>query len=124
MAIALAGFVEELESQVPEHLAEWISAEPMLRSMHSVHWWRSHWEQTGIVDIKLADSMTNGWQLWLQWLNAIAPDNQLEIQALQADGGRHLKYNRVIACRKADVQLEEALISIPSNYEHTPLLRQ
>ena len=70
MAIALAGFVEELESQVPEHLAEWISAEPMLRSMHSVHW-----EQTGIVDIKLADSMTNGWKLWLQCLNAIAPDN-------------------------------------------------
>jgi cyclopropane fatty-acyl-phospholipid synthase-like methyltransferase len=123
IATALAGFVDEITGDVPNHLAEWMGAEPLLRSMHSAPWWRRHWEQTGIVDIKLADSMTNGWQVWLEWLRTIAPDNQIEIQALQADGGRHLTYNRVIASRRPDVRLEDPLVSIPSSYSRKPLLR-
>lgn len=123
IAIALAGFVEEIESDVPAHLAEWMGAEPSLRSMHSSPWWRRHWEQTGIVDIELADSMPDGWRLWLEWLRTIAPDNQMEIQALQADGGRHLTFSRVVARRKFDVRLEEPMVSIPSNYSQKPLLR-
>ncbi len=75
------------------------------------------------VDIEIADSMPDGWQLWLEWLEAIAPDNQLEIQSLQADGGSFLTYNRVVARRRSNVRLEEPLTSIPSNYSQQSLLR-
>jgi cyclopropane fatty-acyl-phospholipid synthase-like methyltransferase len=123
VAIAAAGFVEEIEDQAPAHLADWLRAEPLLRSMHSSTWWRKHWERTGIVDIELADCMPDGWKLWLEWLRAIAPDNQMEIQAIEADGGRHLTYNRVVAYRRPDSCLDEPIASIPTNYSRMPLLR-
>lgn len=123
IAIALAGFVEELPVDVPDHLAEWLKAEPSLRSMHSSGWWRRHWEQTGIVDIEQCDSMPEGCELWLEWHKAIAPDNHREIQILEADRGQFLTYNRVVARRRIDACLEEPIISIPANYTRHPLLR-
>lgn len=123
IAIALAGFVEEIEADVPTHLAEWLRAEPSLRSMHSSPWWKRHWERSGIVDVELADAMPDGWKLWLEWLRNVAPENRLEIQTLEADGGRHLAFNRVVGRRRSDVCLHEPIVSIPSNYSRQPLLR-
>jgi SAM-dependent methyltransferase len=123
IAIALAGFIDEIDGDGPTHLKEWLSAEPSLRSMHSSGWWRRHWERSGVVDVELADSMPGGWKLWLEWLRNVAPDNSLEIQSLEADEGRHLGYNRVVSRRRPDVILHEPLISIPSNYSKNPLLR-
>lgn len=123
IAIAGAGFVEEIEGEVPAHLSEWLNAEPSMLCMHSSAWWRRHWERTGIVDIELADTMSDGWKLWLEWLRNIAPDNRLEIQSVEADGGRHLAYNRVVSRRRPHVCLEEPIVSIPANYCRTPLLR-
>ena len=123
IAIALAGFVNELEGYVPAHLSEWLAAEPALRSMHSIAWWRQHWEYTGLVDIEIADSMPDGWQLWLEWHRSIAPDNRLEIETLAADEGRHLGYNRVVGRRRRDAHPAEPISSIPSNYARAPLLR-
>jgi cyclopropane fatty-acyl-phospholipid synthase-like methyltransferase len=123
IAIALAGFVEEFDGDGPPHLAEWLNAEPALRSMHSAAWWRRHWERTGIVDVELADSMPNGWKLWLEWIKNIAPDNRLEVESLEADGGRHLTYNRAVCRRRQHARLDEPLVSIPANYSRRPLLR-
>jgi SAM-dependent methyltransferase len=123
IAIAAAGFVDEIEGDGPAPLAEWLHAEPSLRSMHSSAWWRRHWEQTGIIDVELADAMPDGWKLWLDWHRVIAPDNRLEIQALESDGGRHLTYNRVVGRRRPHVCLDEPMVSIPSNYSPMPLLR-
>lgn len=123
ISIALAGFMGELADEVPDHLAEWLKAEPSLRSMHSAGWWRRHWERTGIVDIELADSMPDGWKLWLEWHKTVAPDNHGEMQVLEADRGQNLTYNRVVARRRPDVVLEDPIISIPANYVRHPLLR-
>lgn len=123
IAIALAGFVEEIEGDVPEHLAEWLGAEPSLRSMHSAGWWRRHWERMGIVDVELADAMPGGWKFWLEWHKTIAPDNHLEIQSVEADGGRNFAYNRVVARRRLDASLDEPIVSIPMSYSHKLLLR-
>jgi SAM-dependent methyltransferase len=123
IAIALAGFVAEIEHDIPEHLAEWLGAEPSLRSMHSSGWWRRHWERSGIVDVEIADAMPDGWKLWLDWHKNIAPDNHLEIQTLAADGGRNLAYNRVVARHRTDVCLEEPIVSMPISYARKPLLR-
>ena len=59
-------------------------------TVHSIAWWRKHWERTGIVAIELADTMPDGWQAWLDWQRAVAPDNATEIAALEADLGRYL----------------------------------
>ena len=123
IAIAMAGFIDEIEGDVPAHLTEWLHAEPSLWSMHSPLWWRRHWEQAGIVDVEIADSMPNGWQLWLEWHRTVAPENQLEIETVEADGGRYLGYNRVVARRRLNACLNEPIVSIPSDYVRKPLLR-
>ena len=123
IAIALAGFVDEFSGGDPTHLAELLRPEPSMRSMHSAGWWRRHWEWTGLVDIELADSMPDGWKLWHEWHRTVAPDNHREIQVLEADGGKHLTYNRVVARRRPDVALEEPISSIPASYTRQPLMR-
>jgi ubiquinone/menaquinone biosynthesis C-methylase UbiE len=123
IAIAGAGFTEELEGDVPAHLSEWLNAEPSLWCMHSPAWWRRHWERSGVVDVELADSMPDGWRLWLEWHRTVAPENRVEIESVEADGGRHLGYNRVVGRRRPDACLNEPIVSVPSNYIRKPLLR-
>lgn len=123
IAVALAGFVNEIEGDVPAHLKEWLHAEPSLWSMHSPAWWRRHWERTGIVDVEIADSMPDGWRLWLEWHRTVAPENRLEIDTLEADGGSHLGYNRLVGRRRPNACLNEPLVTMPSSYVRKPMLR-
>jgi cyclopropane fatty-acyl-phospholipid synthase-like methyltransferase len=121
VGIALAGFVQEIDGPVPDHLQKWW-AQDLPYCLHSAAWWRRHWERTGIVDIDLADTLPDGWQQWRDWLRAIAPDNEVEIRALEADRGRYLGYVRV-AGRRSQVKLDEPVVSIPPQYTKKPLLR-
>jgi hypothetical protein len=74
------------------------------------------------VHIEVADTLSDGWRFWLDWLRLIAPDNATEIQALESDAGRNLGYVRVVG-RRTDVQPSEPIVSVPANYERKPLLR-
>jgi hypothetical protein len=80
------------------------------------------------MDMELADTLPDGWQLWLEWLENVSPDNQPEIKTLAADRGNYLGYVRVVARRRGDARLEEycwpdTLRSFPLNYTQKPLLR-
>jgi hypothetical protein len=75
------------------------------------------------VVVRVADALPNGWRLWLDWLKVIAPENLTEIQALEADAGRHLGYVRVVGRRRAEAQLTEPIVSVPTQYVKRPLLR-
>ena len=121
VGIAGSGLMQEIAGPIPDHLKEWWT--PDLWCLHSADWWRRHWERTGIVDVELADSMLNGWQLWLDWHRVIAPDNRAEIEALQADCGSYLGYVRAIGRRRDNVKLEEPIVSIAAQYTRKPLLR-
>ena len=121
IAIAGAGLMAEIDGPVPEALRAWW--EPGMWCFHSAAWWRRHWEKTGIVEVERADSMPDGWRVWLDWHKAVVPDNHAEIQALEADAGQHLGYVRVVARRRADARLEEAVTSVPTEYHRHPLLR-
>ena len=123
IAIAQAGLIQEIEDPLPEHLQAWWASEPSMWCLHSSAWWRRHWERTGIVEIELADSMPEGWQFWLKWHKAIAPNNLLEINAVETDRGCHLGYNRIVGRRRPEVRLEEPISSVPSSYSQKPLLR-
>jgi SAM-dependent methyltransferase len=121
IAIAGAGLMQEIDGPVPSHLRDWW--EPGMWCLHSAAWWRRHWERTGIVRIERADTLVDGWQFWLTWQHAVAPDNTTEIQALEADRGQCLGYVRVIARRTADARLEEPIVSVATSYTAVPLLR-
>jgi SAM-dependent methyltransferase len=121
IAMAISGFTREIESSVPDHLRAWWT--PDHCCLHSLNWWRRHWERTGIVDIELADMMPDGWQFWLDWQRATAPDNALEIGALEADRGAYLGYARVVARLRPGTTLSEPIVSIPQQYTKKPLLR-
>lgn len=122
IGIAGAGLMQEIEGPLPEHLREWWT--PDLWSLHSAPWWRRQWERSGIVEIDVADTMADGWRRWLDWHRVVAPDNAVEIAALDADAGRYLGYVRVVARRRLDVQLADPIESLPEHYVKMPLLRE
>ncbi len=121
VGMAGAGLMQEILGLVPEHLRAWWT--PDLWCLHSAPWWQRHWERTGLMDIEVADSLLEGWRLWRQWHLAIAPDNQTEIEALEADKGRYLGYVRVVGRKRLGIQLEEPILSIATQYTQKPLLR-
>jgi SAM-dependent methyltransferase len=126
IGIAGAGLAREIDGELPEHLRAWWTQD--LWALHSAAWLRRHWERTGIVSIDLADTMPDGWKLWLEWMRAVAPDNAAEIAALEADAGRYLGYVRVVGRRRGDARLEpycwpDPLRSLPLDYTKKPLLR-
>ncbi|MGH7679726.1 MAG: SAM-dependent methyltransferase [Gemmatimonadaceae bacterium] len=120
LAIAGSGLTQELDGPLPEHLRTWWT--PDLWCLHSAGWWRRHWERTGIVDVTVAETMPDGWKRWLDWHRVIAPGNAVEIQAIEADRGRHIGYVRVVG-RRTDMVLEEPVASVPTEYVKKTLLR-
>ncbi len=121
IGIVGSGLTRELDGPPPEHLRAWWT--PELACLHSADWWRRNWSRSGLVDIEHSDAHPEGWKLWLEWLNTIAPDNTPEIDAIRADQGRTLTYTRTIARRRADAHIEDPIATIPSSYTKTPLLR-
>jgi len=122
LGIAGAGLMQEIEGPVPEHLRAWW-AQDLPWCLHSASWWRRHWERTGILDIEGADILPDGWQFWLDWIRAVAPDNAVEIQALEADRGNNLGYVRLVGRRRGGVPLADPVVSLPFEYTKQPLLR-
>ena len=121
IGIAGAGLTRELDVEVPEHLRRWW--EPSLCCLHSATWWRRHWERSGLVDVELADALPEGWRFWLDWQRTVAPDNQIEIDALSADQGGTLGYVRAIARRRTDREPDDPIATVPVEYIRQPLYR-
>jgi SAM-dependent methyltransferase len=105
VGIVGAGLADEMPSPVPEHLREFWTQD--LWALHSTGWWQRHWERTGLVEIEAADTMRDGWQLWLDWHRRKAPDNLVEIAAIETDAGRFVSYIRMVGRRRAGIKLEE-----------------
>jgi SAM-dependent methyltransferase len=126
VGIAGAGLTQEMSLPVPAHLRDFWSQD--LWALHSLAWWRNHWERTGIVEVTTADSMPDGWRLWSYWHGIAWPDNTAEIAAVEADAGQHLTYVRLAGRRREGVALVEyawpdQLRSFPPQYENKRLLR-
>jgi SAM-dependent methyltransferase len=121
IGIAGAGLMKEIDGEIPEHLRAWW--EPNLWILHSALWWRRHWEKTGIVIMETSDTLPDGWQRWLDWQRVVCPENITELNAVEADGGRYLGYVRVVGRRRPQAKLDEPILSVPSQYQAKPLLR-
>jgi SAM-dependent methyltransferase len=118
IGIAGAGLVHELDGAVPDHLRAWW--EPSMACLHSAHWWRRHWERSGVGEVVRADTMSDGWRYWLAWQHILDPDNRVEIETLTADEGRTLGYVRAIARRSPDQPLDDPIVSVPVQYTKRP----
>lgn len=122
VGIAGAGLMGELEGPIPNSLKAWW--EPSMSCLHSAPWWCRHWDKTGLLDIKLADAMPDGWQLWLQWQMLVAPENDVEIHAVESDRGSCLGYIRVVGRRRPGAKFDDLITTVPTKYAPQPLLRR
>lgn len=52
----------------------------------------------------------------------VAPDNEPEIKALEADRGNYLGYVRLVGRRRAQAKLSDQIVSFPAQYTRKPLL--
>jgi len=121
IGIAGAGLTQEIEGPIPKHLRHWWTQD--LWCLHSASWWRTHWERTGILEVTTADTMSDGWQRWLDWHRIVAPDNEPEIRALEADRGNYLGYVRVVGHRQGQTKLSDDINRLPAQYTKHILLR-
>jgi cyclopropane fatty-acyl-phospholipid synthase-like methyltransferase len=122
IGIAQVGLMNEMGAEIPAHLREWWAQDQPWMA-HSAAWWGRHWGRTGILDVELSDTLADGWRFWVDWLRVIAPQNTVEIGAMEADAGRNLGYIRVVGRRRADAPVSEPVVSVPSEYVKKPLLR-
>lgn len=121
LGIAGAGLIREFDGPVPTHLRDWWT--PDAWCLHSAAWWRRHWERPGILEIDRTDDLADGWRYWLAWQRMVAPDNKVEIDAIEADGGRYIGYVRAVGRRKPGITLSDPIASIPSEYSRHPVDR-
>ena len=108
LGIVVPGLISDF-TEVPEQLRTgW---DPAFWSFHSPQWWRRHWEHSEAVDVLHADTVPDGWRLWLEWtrmcldlnLPPLFPGSDggaAEVGMLEADGGANLGFTRVLARRR------------------------
>ena len=63
VGIVVPGLRQEFGSDIPNHLQPYWEWE--FYSFHSPEWWKRHWEKTGLVTVKLADLIEDGWEHWM-----------------------------------------------------------
>jgi hypothetical protein len=101
IGVVVPGFMQELHGPLPGHVLPFWAQECW--TWHTVDWWRQLWGRTGLVKVLLADSLPDGWRLWLQWKKARqaagdeSPGLASDIQVLEADGGRYMGFLRMVA---------------------------
>jgi len=101
IGIIVPGFLSDFGRDVPEHLRE-VYADDW-HSFHTADWWRWHWEKTGLVEVAHAETLPEGWKMWITWEHArdatVGPKKGLgsDVPILEADGGRHIGFVRMVA---------------------------
>ncbi len=105
IGIAGAGQTREFAESVPEHLRRLWTQDCWC--LHTAAWWKRHWQRTRIVEVESAETMPDGWRVWLDWHKAAHPKNTIEIEALEADRGEYLGYVRMVGRRNGEVKLED-----------------
>jgi SAM-dependent methyltransferase len=124
-AFVSAGLTKDFGTDVPVHLQRFWTSDAW--NIHTLDWWRTHLGKTGLVEVMNADYIADGWQLWLEWAQALStPDWYLD--TLQTDRGRYLGYIGLSAKRIEGPPLAEyawpsTLRFVPGQYQQHSILR-
>jgi len=102
LGIVVPGSLEEVET-CPPHLAPYWHWD--FASFHTPAWWRHHWQKTGLMLLEIADTLADGWKLWLEWNELCerhAPEKLRQVAGreadmLRSDNGRTFGLTRVVA---------------------------
>jgi SAM-dependent methyltransferase len=109
IGVVSPGVLTEIEDGPPAHLEPYW--DPDFSTFHMPAWWQRHWERCGKVDVEIADSVPDGWRLWLRWSQAClqakaaaTPDGlewaARESEMLRIDNGRTLGFTRLVARKR------------------------
>ncbi|MGE5558198.1 MAG: SAM-dependent methyltransferase [Bacillota bacterium] len=99
IGIVVPGIFREFEDGVPDYLKKhW---NPEFFNWHSPHWWRRHWERTGLVHVETADTFPEreGFRIFKVWeliMDRCQGDNG---GLIHTDDGRNITFVRMIARR-------------------------
>lgn len=102
LGFASAGAMQEVYHPVPGHLSRFWKSDTWC--IRTAEWWRDHWARTGLVTVSSAESMTDGWSLWLKWAKTTGAADWY-IKSLETDHGQYLGYIRMVAQRSPDTEM-------------------
>ena len=102
LGIVLPGLMKDFEDGVPEHLKDFWGQDCW--SWHTVDRWKKLWARTGLVDIKVADTMPEGCAMYVKWKEAQVKVGKnpwpQDTAILKKDAGEYVGFIRLVANRK------------------------
>jgi len=101
IGIVVPGLKHEIGNDVPENIREfWDEG---FCTLHSPKWWEEHFKKCKSIKVDVADSLNDGWEIWLKWeiLNKKYNNgnNDRYISLLEIDHGETLTFSRIISTR-------------------------
>lgn len=100
IGIVVPGVKEEFNGKAPERLKPYW--EPYLFTHHTPIWWKELWERSEAVNVKVADTLPNGYEIWLKWDKTLKEAGVLkrngDVAMLEADGG-NFTFTRIVGIR-------------------------
>ncbi|MHC4600962.1 MAG: SAM-dependent methyltransferase [Planctomycetota bacterium] len=93
---------DEVPHPHPPHLGEdwyWL---------HSVDWWKHHWERMPGLQVELVETLPEGWASWVRWHEILRDSGRArrpkesaeELELLREDEGRNMGFVRMVAKRE------------------------
>lgn len=102
LGMASAGLMKPLPAEVPEHLRRFWTDDNWC--IHTLDWWRDHWDHNRSIDVEVASTMDQGWRAWEQWARATNV-SEWYLEMLKRDRGEYLGYVRMVARRSAEATI-------------------
>ena len=101
IGIVVPGVKKEFGNTIPDKLKPYW--ESYLFTHHTPEWWSQLWNRSDIVTIEVADTMPNGYDVWLKWDKILKEAGILkrngDVELLEADGG-NFTFARIVARKK------------------------
>jgi cyclopropane fatty-acyl-phospholipid synthase-like methyltransferase len=97
--IAFAREVRSIE-EAPEYLRAQYAKH--WSYVHSISWWRQHWEKTGLVDVQCADPLPESRELLRDYVKERSPEQHENpiMQAVPHDHDGLITLFRLVACKR------------------------
>jgi cyclopropane fatty-acyl-phospholipid synthase-like methyltransferase len=102
IGIVVPGLTHEIGNNIPENIKKYWSEDWC--SFHSPAWWQEHFEKCKSIKVDVADSLQNGWEIWLKWEKLVKKyyngNNDDYIALMEIDQGKTITFNRIVSTKK------------------------